>query len=45
MKNAIFWDVMPCGFCKTDVLEKYITSIFMVKRIRELGIMLAATSN
>jgi hypothetical protein len=30
MKNAVFWDVTPCGSCKkkSDVSEESITSIF-----------------
>jgi hypothetical protein len=27
MKNAVFWDVTPCGCRKTDVSEEYIASI------------------
>jgi hypothetical protein len=37
MKNAIFWNVMPCSSCKkSDVLEVRITSIFREKGISEL---------
>jgi hypothetical protein len=35
MKNAIFWDVTPCGSRKNDGTEKRITSIIRVERIRE----------
>jgi hypothetical protein len=45
LKNAVFWDVMPCGFIRTNVLEECITSIFGVEGISELGTMLAATSS
>jgi hypothetical protein len=27
MKNAIFWDVTPCGSCKTPTFRKNIASI------------------
>jgi hypothetical protein len=27
MKNAVFWDVTPCGSCKTDVSEELSASI------------------
>jgi hypothetical protein len=47
MKNAVFWDVMPCGLAlvRTDVLEECITSIIRVTRIGELGTTLAVSSN
>jgi hypothetical protein len=45
MKNAVFWDVMQFGFCNNIVLEERIASIIKVKRISELGITLALTSN
>jgi hypothetical protein len=44
MKNAVFGDVTPCGSCKNRVLKECIASIVMVKRIDELGIALAVTS-
>jgi hypothetical protein len=31
-KNAIIWDVMPCGSVRTDVSEEHIASIIRVKR-------------
>jgi hypothetical protein len=34
-KNAVFWDVTPCGSCKTDVLEEHSASIIRVTRIGE----------
>jgi hypothetical protein len=40
MKNAVFWDVKPCGSCKK---EESIISIIRVKGISELG-TLAVTS-
>jgi hypothetical protein len=45
MKNVVFWDAMPCGFCKTDVSEERSASTIRVTRIGELGTMLAITSN
>jgi hypothetical protein len=45
MKNAVFWDVTPCGSCKTDVSEKLSASFIRVTRIGELGATLALTSN
>jgi hypothetical protein len=37
MKTAVFWDVAPCNYCKTDVWEEHITSIIRVTRIGEVG--------
>jgi hypothetical protein len=45
LKNAVFWDVTPCGSCKNDVSEERIASIFRVINIDEMGTMLAVTSN
>jgi hypothetical protein len=45
MKNAVFWDVMPCGSCKKRHLEERIASIIRVKRIVKLQRILAVTSN
>jgi hypothetical protein len=45
MKNAIFWDVTPCGSCKTDISEERITSIFRENRTIKLGAALTVTSN
>jgi hypothetical protein len=36
MKNVVFWDVMPCGPCKTEVSEERIASIVWVIRITEV---------
>jgi hypothetical protein len=44
MKNAIFWDATPCGFCN-NVSVKRIASIIRVTIIGELGTTLALTSN
>jgi hypothetical protein len=44
MKNAIFWDVMPCGSCKNRVSEGRSASIIRVTRIDELGTILSVTS-
>jgi hypothetical protein len=45
MKNAVFWDVRPCVSVRTDVSEEIIASVIRVKRLDELGISLAVTSN
>jgi hypothetical protein len=44
MKNALIWDVTPCG-SRTDVSEELNASIIRVTRIGELGATFAATSN
>jgi hypothetical protein len=44
MKNAVFWNVTPCGMCTNRRLEERIASIIRVTRISELG-KLAITSN
>jgi hypothetical protein len=44
MKNAVHWDVAPCGPCKKRLSEERITSIIKVTIIGELG-TLAVTSN
>jgi hypothetical protein len=42
MKNAILWDVTPCGYCvRTDVSEELSASIIGVTEIGELGTALA----
>jgi hypothetical protein len=30
MKNIVFWDVTPCGSCKTDVSEEPSASFIRV---------------
>jgi hypothetical protein len=45
LKNGVFWDVTPCGSCKTDVSEEPSASFIRVTRIGEPGTTLAATSN
>jgi hypothetical protein len=45
MKNAIFWDVMPCSSVSTDVSQEHSVSIIRLTRIGELGTTLAVTSN
>jgi hypothetical protein len=45
MNNAVFWDMMPCDFERTEDLEERIAAIIKVTRIGELGTMLALTSN
>jgi hypothetical protein len=44
LKNAIFWNVMPCGSIETNVSEEYITFIIRVEEISELGATLAVAS-
>jgi hypothetical protein len=44
MKNAVFWDVTPCGSLRTDVSGECIASSTRVTRIGELGTTLAVTS-
>jgi hypothetical protein len=44
MKNAVFWDVTPCGSCKNRRLDERSACIIRVTRIGELG-RLAVTSN
>jgi hypothetical protein len=45
MKNAVFWDVMPCGSYRNHVSEELSPSIIRMTRIGELGTTLAITSN
>jgi hypothetical protein len=45
MRNAFFWDVTPCGSCRTNVSETRTATIISVTRIGELGTALAVTSN
>jgi hypothetical protein len=35
MKNAIFWDVVPCALVRSNILEEHIASIMRVTRICE----------
>jgi hypothetical protein len=45
-KNAVFWDVVPCGSCKSRRFGgKQIASIIRVTRIGAVGKTLAVTSN
>jgi hypothetical protein len=44
LKNGVFWDVTPCGSCKTDVSEELGASV-TVTRIGELETTSAVTSN
>jgi hypothetical protein len=37
MKNAVFWDVTPCGSCKNDIWEGRSVFIIKVTRIDELA--------
>jgi hypothetical protein len=37
MKNAVFWDVTPCGSCKNQRFGEISASIIRVRRIGELG--------
>jgi hypothetical protein len=43
MKNAVFRDVTRATLVRTDASEKRIASIIRVKRIGELGTILAAS--
>jgi hypothetical protein len=45
VKNAIFWDVTLCDYCKNRVYEEPSASIIRVTRIGELGPTLAITSS
>jgi hypothetical protein len=38
MKNAVFWDVTPCGSCKNRLWEDRITSIISDKNRQARGI-------
>jgi hypothetical protein len=40
MRNAVFWDVMPCASSKNDVSEECITAIIGVRKVSELGSIL-----
>jgi hypothetical protein len=44
LKNGVFWDDTPCGFCKNRRFELS-ASFIRVTRIGELGTTLAVTSN
>jgi hypothetical protein len=45
MKNALFWDVTPCGSCKNRHFGGSIASFIRVTRFVELGTTLAVTRN
>jgi hypothetical protein len=45
LKNTVFWDVTPCGFCKTRSFRGSIATIIRATRMGELGTTLAVTSN
>jgi hypothetical protein len=46
IKNAVFWDMTQrVALVRTDVSEERFASIIRVKRISEVGITLAVTSN
>jgi hypothetical protein len=45
MKNAVFWDVNPAALVITHVSGECFVSVIRVKRIGDLGTMLAVTSN
>jgi hypothetical protein len=36
MKNAVFWDLTPCYFCKNDVSEECMPSIIRTERLSEI---------
>jgi hypothetical protein len=45
LKNGVFWDVRHVALVRTDISEDLCASIIRMARIRELGTMLAVTSN
>jgi hypothetical protein len=45
MKNAVFRDVTPGGFVRTNVSEERITSIISGRRIDEIKTTSAVTNN
>jgi hypothetical protein len=45
MMNGVFWNVMPCGFCKNRRFGERRTFIIRLTRIGELGTTLAVTNN
>jgi hypothetical protein len=45
LKNAVFWDVTPCGSCKNRHFGKLSASIIRVTGIGVLGTTLAVTRN
>jgi hypothetical protein len=45
MKNAVFWDVTPCGSCKNRRFGELSVSFIRVTRIGELGTTLTVTRN
>jgi hypothetical protein len=40
MNNAVFSDVAPCGYARTDISEEGVASIFREKGIWELGTLI-----
>jgi hypothetical protein len=44
-KNAIYWDVTPCGSCENRRFEGTISTIIRMTRFGELGKTLAVGSN
>jgi hypothetical protein len=45
LKNAIFWDVTPCGCFKNQCFGGILHFHHRVEKIKELGTVLAVTSN
>jgi hypothetical protein len=45
LKNAIFWDVTPCGHVRSYVQEKRDSSILWVERISEIETVLAVIAD
>jgi hypothetical protein len=45
VKNAVFWDVTPCGSCKNRRFGGTCASVIRVTIIGVLGTKLALTSN
>jgi hypothetical protein len=44
MKNAVFWDVIPCGSSKNRRFEERMGSIIGMERIGEIGTTLSVTN-
>jgi hypothetical protein len=43
LKNAVFWDITPCGFCTNRRLGGNYPTMIRVTRIGEQGTKLAVT--
>jgi hypothetical protein len=45
MENGVFWDVTPCGSCKSRRFEELSASFIRMTRNGELGTTLASRCN